>query len=176
MKLLRVIKTVLIAAYVKLRYLGSCQIPWVNSIKGNLDISVGKGGKLYIKKFLISNGPLYLRASDNAELNIGSNTFFNHNCSVTAKESICIGDNTIIANNVVIVDHDHLFNTSRTQSGYSTSPIKIGNNVWIGANSVILKDVNIGDNSVIAAGSVVNKSIPAKELWGGVPAKCIRKL
>lgn len=98
---------------------------------------------------------------------IGSNTFFNHNCSVTAKKSIQIGDDVVIANNVVIVDHDHKFSNCGLQSGYNIEPVKIGNGVWIGANCVILKGVNIGNNSVIAAGSVVNHSIPARELWGG---------
>ena len=167
MKLFKIIKTIWLAGCIKLKYFNSCRMPWINSIKGKLDISVGKKGKLTIKKYLISNGPLYLRASDNAVLSIGSNAFFNHNCSVTAKKSIQIGDNVIIANNVVIVDHDHNFDNSGLQHGYKIAPVTIGDGVWIGANSVILKGVNVGNNSVIAAGSVVNKSIPARELWGG---------
>jgi acetyltransferase-like isoleucine patch superfamily enzyme len=52
-------------------------------------------------------------------------------------------------------------------------PIIIGNDVWIGANAVILKGVEIGDGAVVAAGAVVNKPIAAYEIWGGVPAKKI---
>jgi acetyltransferase-like isoleucine patch superfamily enzyme len=52
--------------------------------------------------------------------------------------------------------------------------IIVGEDVWIGANSVILKGVNIGSGSVIAAGAIVTKSIPSNEIWGGVPAKLIR--
>ena len=85
MKLLQFIKSIIITALIKLRYIGSCRIPWVNSIKGKIDISVGHNGKLHIKNFLISNGPLYLRASDNAELIIGENTFFNHNIYLDKK-------------------------------------------------------------------------------------------
>lgn len=57
-----------------------------------------------------------------------------------------------------------------------TAPIVIGDYVFIGARCMILKGVTIGDRSIVAAGSVVTKSIPADELWGGVPAKFIKKL
>lgn len=52
----------------------------------------------------------------------------------------------------------------------------IGDNVLIGAHSIILKGVTIGNNAVVAAGSVVSRSIPANELWGGNPAKFIKKI
>ena len=55
-------------------------------------------------------------------------------------------------------------------------PIKIGNNVWIGGGTKIVGGVSIGDNTVIAAGSVVTKSIPANVLAGGNPCKVIRKI
>jgi len=51
-----------------------------------------------------------------------------------------------------------------------------GNNVWIGANTVILRGVSIGDGAVIAAGAVVNHDVPSYEIWGGVPARKIRNL
>jgi acetyltransferase-like isoleucine patch superfamily enzyme len=54
-------------------------------------------------------------------------------------------------------------------------PIEIGKNVWIGANSVILKGIEIGDGGVVGAGSVVTKSIPANEIWAGNPARKIRE-
>jgi len=56
------------------------------------------------------------------------------------------------------------------------SPVIIGNNVFIGGFSIILKGVTIGDNAVIGAGSVITKNIPANEIWAGNPAKFIRKL
>lgn len=57
-----------------------------------------------------------------------------------------------------------------------TCPVFIGDNVFIGAHSIILKGIEIGNNSIIAAGSVVTKSIPANEIWGGNPAKFIKKI
>lgn len=55
-------------------------------------------------------------------------------------------------------------------------PPNINNRVWIGANAIILRGVNIGEGAIIAAGAVVTKNIPPNELWGGIPAKKIKKL
>lgn len=90
------------------------------------------------------------------------------------RKQISIGNNTDIAAGVLIQDYDgHVLlpNTRET----SALPISIGNNVWIGANSVILKGVTIGDGVVVAAGSIVTKDVPPKCLVGGVPAKIIRE-
>jgi acetyltransferase-like isoleucine patch superfamily enzyme len=57
-----------------------------------------------------------------------------------------------------------------------TAPVKIGDNVWIGMNAVILKGVNIGDNAVIAAGSVVSKSVAANTIVAGNPAILVKQL
>jgi acetyltransferase-like isoleucine patch superfamily enzyme len=54
-----------------------------------------------------------------------------------------------------------------------TAPIKIGKNVLVGGNSVVLRGVQIGDGAVIGVGSVVTKSVPSNEIWGGVPARKI---
>jgi acetyltransferase-like isoleucine patch superfamily enzyme len=78
--------------------------------------------------------------------------------SITCKESIRIGDRTQIGNNVVMVDHDHT--NHRKWDEYKTEPIVIGNNVWIGANSVILRGSKIGDNSIIGAGCIIKGEIP----------------
>ncbi|MDO5548128.1 MAG: acyltransferase [Eubacteriales bacterium] len=103
---------------------------------------------------------------------IGSGNFFNYNVSITALKMIEIGDNCKVANNVVIVDHDHDYHNSNI--GYQCAPVVIGNNVWIGANAVILKGVTIGDNAVIAAGSVVNKDVPSEAIVAGIPARIIK--
>lgn len=100
----------------------------------------------------------------------------NHNCSITCAEEITIGDACNIANNVVIVDHDHRLGKYGVEDGLESTPVHIGKNVWIGANAVILRGVSIGDGAIVAAGAVVNHDIPAHEIWGGIPAKKIKKL
>lgn len=106
---------------------------------------------------------------ENGELLIGDDIFLNYNVSITCLEKIQIGQGTLIANNVVIVDHDH------DGSEFKTAPIVIGNGVWIGANATILKGVTIEDGAVIAAGAVVTRNISKDTIVGGVPAKYIKR-
>ena len=95
---------------------------------------------------------------------------------MTCLDEITIGDFCNIANNVVIVDHNHKYNNTGVIEGYELSPIHIGNRVWIGANVTILKGVTIGEGAIISAGAVVNKDVPPYEIWGGVPARKIKSL
>ena len=108
----------------------------------------------------------------NSTLILGSG-YINNNLNLTCFEKIEIGHNVAISSNVTIRDSDS--HTVSTSSQFMTQPIKIGHNVWIGVNVTILKGVEIGDGTVIAAGAVVNKSVPARCLAGGVPAKVIRE-
>ncbi|RMG25009.1 MAG: acyltransferase, partial [Methanobacteriota archaeon] len=106
-------------------------------------------------------------------LSIGEMTFINKNSVIACMESITIGNNVLIADHVSIFDHDHgLVNRSE----YRTKPVLIEDNVWLGSHSVVLKGVRIGKGSIVAAGSVVTKSIPPNEIWGGVPARFMKKI
>ena len=109
---------------------------------------------------------------------IGDNTRINGAC-IHACERIEIGKNCLIAANTQIFDgsgHDLSIDDpeNRINTTGDTRPIKIGNNVWIGANCIIMPGVNIGNGSVIAAGSVVIKDIPEMCVAGGNPAKIIK--
>lgn len=81
---------------------------------------------------------------------------------------------------VVILDNDsHNISIDpvvRRTGKIAESPVVIGNNVWIGMRSIIMKGVRIGDNSIIAAGSVVTKDVPSNQLFGGNPASFLKKL
>lgn len=113
----------------------------------------------------------------NALINIGDNTRIHGSC-IHAFEKIEIGNNCLIAANCQIIDSNGhaLEKNKRFSSQGFTSPIKIGNNVWIGTGCIILPGVSIGDGSIVAAGSVVTKSIPENCIYGGNPAKFIRKI
>lgn len=106
----------------------------------------------------------------NARLSIGSG-YANYSVKIDCFEEIRIGQNVAISHNVIIRDSD---NHQITGQKNVSLPIKIGNHVWIGMNSTVLKGVNIGDGSVIGAGSVVTRDIPAGCLAVGVPARVIR--
>lgn len=107
-----------------------------------------------------------VRVRKNGQLNIGTNVMINHGCMIVCRERICIGNDVQFAPNVMVYDHDHDYMDMEgvRSMKYLTSPIEIGNNVWIGANSVILRGTIIGDNCVIAAGSVIKGTIPANSM------------
>lgn len=96
------------------------------------------------------------RVFDEGNLYIDT-SFFNDNCNICCKKEIFIGKNCLFGPNVCIFDHDHDYTSDSRGDHYITGKIIIGNNVWCGANSVILKNAIIGDNCVIAAGTVVRK-------------------
>lgn len=160
----------------KLCYGKSVHINALNSIKGKFAVDLAHGSYLSVGSFLMTTGPCYIKCEKNARIIIGDKCFLNHNCSITAVDQIVIGNDVNIANNVVIVDHDHIITSEGVLGELISSPVVIGNRVWIGADSVITRGVTIGDGAVIAAGAVVNKDIPAHELWGGIPAKKIKGL
>ncbi len=98
-----------------------------------------------------------------AKISIGSDCFFNNDCSITAINSIFIGNGTIFGENVRIYDHNHKFkdlDKSIKEQGYCIGEVKIGNHCWIGSNVTILKGTVIGDNCVIGAGCVISGEVP----------------
>ncbi|MBR4326347.1 MAG: acyltransferase [Bacteroidales bacterium] len=104
---------------------------------------------------------------EGGEISIGDNVFFNNSCTICAKQKIIIGNGTIFGENVKIFDHNHKYTSTIfpiKKQGYTTAPIYIGNNCWIGSNVIILKGVTIGDNCVIGAGCVIFKDVPSNKL------------
>lgn len=114
-----------------------------------------------------------------ALIQIGDNSRIHGTC-IHAYKLVTIGKNCLIAANTQIMDgnaHDLSFDdpSNRINTNGTSKPVNIEDNVWIGANVIILPGVTIGEGSVIAAGSVVNKSIPANVIAGGNPAIVIPK-
>lgn len=159
----------------KILYGSRIQMAKINSLKGRIEIDLFSDAKCRIGNFLMTAGPFYIKCTDKAEITIGDNCFFNHNCSLTAAENIVIGDQCMFANNFVVVDHDHDRKDGKILKELVSAPVKIGNNVWCGANVTVLKGVTIGDGAVIAAGSVVNRDVAAYSVVAGVPARKISK-
>jgi len=109
---------------------------------------------------------------------IGENSGFSGTV-IGAAESITIGNNVLSGANVLITDFDwHPIDPTlrHTSEGVLSAPIVIGDNVWLGINTVVLKGVTIGENSVIGANSLVVKDIPANVIAGGNPCKVIKPL
>ena len=107
---------------------------------------------------------------------IGENFYSNYNFVILAGNKVTFGDNVLIGPDVGIYAAGHPLDVEQRVAGLEYAyPITIGNNVWIGGGVRIVSGVTIGDNTVIAAGSVVTKAIPANVLAGGVPCKVIRE-
>lgn len=123
----------------------------------NTNIVMQKGTKLKVGEKINLKGSCELLLRKNANVIIGKNVFMNKGCMVVSWDEVTIGDNVQFGPGVLVYDQDHDY---RAKGGlaaeeYKTSPVNIGNNVWIGANCIILRGVNIGDNCVIAAGTVL---------------------
>lgn len=115
--------------------------------------------------------------NEDAEINIGEGVGANGSVIVSAKK-IEIGDNVLIGFNCYIADTDsHPVDPITRHTGLpDTSPVKIEDNVWLGANVVVLKGVTIGENSVIGSNSLVLSNIPANVIAIGNPCRVVKKL
>lgn len=118
-----------------------------------------------------------LRCDYGYNIHVGENFYANFDCVFLDVCEIRIGDNCFIAPGVHIYTATHPLNAEERVSGVEYGkPVKIGDNVWIGGNSVINPGVTIGNNVVIASGSVVTKDVPANVVVGGNPAKIIKQI
>jgi len=110
-------------------------------------------------------------------ISVGDYFYSNHNLVITDGAKVKFGDNVFIAPNCCFTTAEHAIDPELRKFGIEVAkPITVGNNVWIGAGSVILAGVTIGDDSVIGAGSVVTKSIPGGVVAVGVPCKVMREI
>ena len=111
------------------------------------------------------------------DVTIGDYTRIGIHCTVIGP--VCIGNHVNLAQGITVTALNHIFKDSSRridEQGVSTKPVVIGDDVWIGANAVILPGVTIGSHCVVAAGAVVTKDIPDNTLVGGVPAKIMKRI
>lgn len=118
------------------------------------------------------NRPCILSVHNHAKLTIGDNCGFSGTV-IGCFSQITIEDGVRCGANTLITDSDWHLDDPRSSK---PRPIHIGQNVWLGVNVIIMKGVNIGENSVIGAGSVVTKDIPANVIAAGNPCKTIKSL
>lgn len=116
------------------------------------------------------------------ELTIGDNVSINHNVDIACAFKVAIGNGCGIASNVLITDHGRGYMTNDEKTippGFkplsSKGPVIIGDNVWIGANAIILSGVTIGNNAIVGSGAVVTKDVPENGIVAGVPAKLMKE-
>ena len=126
------------------------------------------------KSFLVEQ-PFYCDYGYNIE--VGENFYANMNCIILDGAKVSFGDNVLIAPGCGFYTVEHPLDVERRNKGLENAyPITIGNNVWIGAQSIILSGVTIGDNCVIGAGSVVTHDIPANVVAVGNPCRVLKQI
>jgi acetyltransferase-like isoleucine patch superfamily enzyme len=113
---------------------------------------------------------------------IGDHTYVGYGCSFTASCSISVGKHCLLAGGVQVSDYDgHPVDAALRRCGAPTPPegvrpVTIGDDVWIGTGVLILKGVNVGDRSIIGAGAVVTRDVPADTVVAGNPARIVKQL
>lgn len=152
-----------------LRRLNTMDLSDFDGIGKVVEELLGKSHKAFI------NPPFYCDYGFHIE--VGENFFANYNCTIIDVAKVTIGDNCQLAPNVAIYTAGHPVHPDSRNSLYEYGiGVTIGDNVWIGGNTVILPGVHIGSNTVIGAGSVVTKDIPDWVIAAGNPCKVIRKI
>ena len=165
----------------------------ISTVGGFPDIQIKGNGKIILcgessigfvnnsrKSTLGNTRPCKLLVYDNARLEFKGRVGMS-NTVIVATESISIGCNVMIGGGVTIVDcdfHSRNYNdwfTVNDEKNMPSSPVTIGDNVFIGMNSIILKGVTIGNGVIIGAGSVVSSDIPDNEVWAGNPARFLKR-
>lgn len=125
--------------------------------------------------------PVLIETFGDGYVELGDNTGAS-SVVISSRSRIVIGKRCKIGGNVRIFDHDfhsldfEVRRSEKDSQHVESQPINIGNDVFIGTNAIILKGVSIGERSIVASGSIVTKSIPVDQVWGGNPAKFIRNL
>jgi carbonic anhydrase/acetyltransferase-like protein (isoleucine patch superfamily) len=132
---------------------------------------VSLGSAVAIRPYALLNA----NGSDGA-IRLGAHSMVGEFCILNAVESIEVGEDTLIAPGCHLTDANHRIElgTPIRKQGREVAPIRIGDDVWIGAEAKILSRVNIGDGAVVAAGAVVREDVPPLMVVGGVPARVLK--
>jgi acetyltransferase-like isoleucine patch superfamily enzyme len=150
------------------------QLPFIN---GSGKIVIGEDVWLSGKpSFIFGN-----RWQLDPELRIGDHSFVGHRCALSVAKSVRIGRHCLLAGGVSISDYDGhptdpVLRRTEPAPPEAIRPVVIGDDVWIGADAIILKGVEIGDRSIVGAGSVVTRSVPPDVIVAGNPARIVRSL
>ena len=145
----------------KLRLAVPLRVDGKGTVELGKDVTLGFGPAP-----MIGDGRIMLQARlPSARISIGDGCIFSNNVTVVACQDVKIGEGCLIGDQAMIVDsYFHGCEPWRRGEAGITKPVVIGKNVWIGSRCIILRGVTIGDNSVVTAGAVVTKSIPANTI------------
>jgi len=174
--LLRLARDIVLSRFL-FRNVRVVRYPWY--VRGGSYIEFGKGFTSGVGLRIDAFG------SEPGQVTIGDHVQFGDYVHVAAVESVIFGDHVLMASRVYISDHDHgnygddgattLPGEIQETRPLRIAPVKLGRNVWVGENVCILKGVEIGENSVIGAGAVVTRSVPADCIVVGNPGRVVKR-
>ncbi len=144
----------------------SLEVTWPHKV------SLGPNCSLEHGIYLNAAGPY----SEGVSIQLGAGCFIGNGCEFNISHRLTIGENALIAAGARFIDHNHGIALGAPIKGQpeTSAPITVGPDVWIGANALILQGVSIGEGAVVAAGSVVTRSVPAFTIVAGAPARPVR--
>ncbi|MBN1288711.1 MAG: acyltransferase [Actinobacteria bacterium] len=145
-------------------------------LPGKYEIKKGKGAKFTFGAWVWIGKGCALRAHEGT-LRIGSKVAMGGNNTINCFESVEIGDECLLADNIYIADFDHWYvdpNVSIRSQGIRKEPVRIEPDVWIGEKVTVLRGVTVGSGSVVGAMSLVTRDVPEYAIAGGVPARVLK--
>jgi len=140
------------------------------------NIRVGRHAHIHAARGNMTRLCTWMTDGRQGSITIGDHVLISPGTHIVASESISIGSNTMFASGCYVSDSDWHDTYDRTRELEKHAPIVIGENAWLGVRVIVGKGVTIGDNSIIGAGSVVTKDIPANCIAAGNPARVVRQL
>jgi len=159
-------------------YLGdrhTIMAPWYVSFSGP-NIRIGKCATIIGAADARVKLGVWGRETDSGRIEVGDYVLISPGTRISASDEIVIGDSVMIANGVYITDSDWHGIYDRTRRNPDPAPVRIGDNVWLGDRSLVLKGVTIGENSIVAAHAVVTRDVPPNAVVAGNPARIVKEL
>lgn len=127
----------------------------------NVVTEFNNGSKVKLGKMVRVHSGCKIKVRKGGRLTIGDNCKLNYNCVIACHDRIEIGEGSELGPSVYLFDHDHDYRIGLKENKFKSTPIIIGKDCWIGANTVILRGTELGDNCVVGAGAVINGSFPS---------------
>jgi acetyltransferase-like isoleucine patch superfamily enzyme len=149
--------------------------PWYVNISGN-NIAIGRCFTAIGEPGQRVEVGVWGRAHGQGRVEIGDCVLMSPGSRISASDEVILGDGVMMANGSYITDSDWHTIYDRTVRDERPTPVHIGVNVWLGDHSTVLKGVTIGQNSVVAAGAVVTRDVPANVVVAGNPARVVKEL
>jgi acetyltransferase-like isoleucine patch superfamily enzyme len=164
-------------AWLKLRFRGRLVTDGMAFVGPGVTLEIGKQARIVLGRWCWIGHGSKIRAHE-GEVIIGAKSVLGQECTISAFQHVSIGRECILADRCMLIDFDHgMVEVERPirEQGIYKRDVHVGHNVWMGYGACVLRGATVGDNTVLGTYAVVNRSLPANVVAGGVPARIIRR-